>query len=446
MAATFRGEFAGAALSAAVACACALSGRAAEAGAAVPDLSGELEFVCNPNALRWPNPEGGHVRARAVTSMYVRDGAAYVSGGEWNDNLGPCPIWSIDLATGTFRDEYDAGTERIDVFAEDRDGRLYAPYVDIKERHPEIGSFCVRETNGAWRAMKVWPKHQFPPGSFDNATMDSEGYAVHTWDLAVWKDRVFTAGYGIAWGEVGSDSVMSNATTSLATPHKTVSVVSNGVEVGTAGGYHYHRFMCFLPFEDDLFCLPQNYRCRYDPSAADMEVWRFDEATGQFVCDMVPWSEAAPGLDGQGGWFRPWHPVRLSGRTLYLMGAPSAAAPYPFVLCSAVAEGRRIKAVHVDLGGMRAQSVLVAGGRAYALAWERRDDDVLHAVWESSDGISFRRRFSFGFKRIMTAFALHGGCFYFCAGGRFPPMDAGVSGDIYRLRDPGGDGPRETRQ
>ena len=401
------------------------------------DLAASLEFVCNPNKLRWAGSSDIHESARMMSELHVRGNLIYTSGGEWTENSGPCPIWAVDPVSGFAFDDYDAASERVDCFVEDSSGRLYAPCIDQDENDPERGSFFRKELDGTWRAMKVWPDvtKQFSAEDFDSG-MISQGYAIHTWGLSIWKGRVFTAGYGIAWGEVGSDAVMSNATTCLTSPHRTVEIVTNGVTVGTAGGWHYHRFRAFLPFEDDLFCVPYNFRYYYDPSVSGMEVWRFDEDSGQFVCSTNEWSEVAPGLENFGGTFFPRSPVRFVGRTLYLMDVDSSAAPDPYALCSAVAENRRIKARHVDLGGMWPQSIIVHGDVVSVLAWMADGDKIMHTVWESTDGLSFHRRLVFRFERQMTAFAYHDGCYYFGAG-RFLGEDATcASGDIYRLRDP----------
>ena len=403
------------------------------------DLSTSLEFVCNPNKLRWSGSSNADIQSRMMSSMHVRSNLIYTSGGEWTENKGPCPIWAVDPVSGFVFDDYDAASERIDYFVEDSAGRLYAPCID-QNNDPERGSFFRKGLDGTWQAMKVWPNvtKQFSADDFDSG-MISQGYAIHTWGLSIWKGRVFTAGYGIAWGEVGSDAVMSNATTCLTSPNRTVEIVTNGVTVGTVGGHHYHRFRTFLPFEDDLFCLPYNFRYYYDPSVSGMEVWRFDEGSGQFVCSTNEWSEVAPGLENWSGTFFPISPVRFAGRTLYLMDTESSNAPDPWALCSAVAENHRIRAQHVDLGGMWPQSIIVRGDVVSVLTWKTVGGKIMHTVWESTDGLSFRRRLVFYSDHRMTAFAYHDGCYYFGVGwrpeGGFLYLDS-VAGDIYRLRDP----------
>lgn len=66
---------------------------AAAAAADVPDLTADMEPLCNPNATRWT---ASQPMARAATSIGVCDGRLFVSGGDWDANLGPCPIFAVD--------------------------------------------------------------------------------------------------------------------------------------------------------------------------------------------------------------------------------------------------------------------------------------------------------------------------------------------------------------
>ena len=73
------------------------------AAADVPDLTAQMEYLCNPNASRWT---ASQPLARAATSLGVCDGKLFVSGGDWDDNLGPCPIFSVDPYTGAYVKEF----------------------------------------------------------------------------------------------------------------------------------------------------------------------------------------------------------------------------------------------------------------------------------------------------------------------------------------------------
>ena len=73
----------------------------------VPDLTDSMEAMCNPNATRWT---ASQPLARAATSLGACDGKLFVSGGDWDDNLGPCPIFSVDPYRGAYATAFDSGT------------------------------------------------------------------------------------------------------------------------------------------------------------------------------------------------------------------------------------------------------------------------------------------------------------------------------------------------
>lgn len=436
----------------------------------VVDASDSLEFLCNPNMVRWSSTSTKDMQqARPMKSLYFFNGLIYTSGGNANSNLGPCPIWAVDPVSGVFVDEYDAASDRLDWFAEDSAGRLYTPYIDIREACPEHATFARRGLDGKWQPMQIWPdiKGQYLADEGQNFSV--QGYAVHTFDLVAWKGRIFTSGYGLAWGWEGSDEVMSNATTCLTSPHVFVTNTATGengeVVTNTQCYAHGHRFYSFLPFENDLFCLPQNpdYPPSYDP-----EVWRFDEATGQFVLEPYKWDEIAPGITDMNNYWRiPGHATSFADRVLYRIDTGTR-----YVLCSAAVENHRIRVECIDLGDEWPQSIIKLGDRvavltsaepplltlAYVLSGKPRPKvgeiwGSKMTVWESSDGLNFRRRLVFrSMIRDFTAFAYHDGCWYFGTGAYrakrgvmsvsgtvgledLPPGDDNT-GDIFRLRDP----------
>lgn len=428
----------------------------------VEDCSKSLEFLCNPNMARWSGTSDQDNKARMMTSLYVHNGRIYTSGGDWNANIGPCPVWAVDPVTGVFVDEYDAASERLDWFVEDSAGRLYTPFTDISEKCPEQAAFARRGLDGKWRPMQIWPgiEGQIPVSMFDSPAQFNQGYAVHTWGLAAWKGRIFTAGYGIAWGWEGSDEVMSNATTSVTTPNITYAITNDNNEVVASYTFeHCHRFKSFLPFENDLFCLPMNryniYGYKRDP-----EVWRFDEGTGQFVPESYEWDEIAPMNWLQDSWVSPIHQTIVAGRMLYIMASEFVQAPSSGPLYSAVVENHRIRAERITLVGENPRAIIRRGDHVAVMTSRRSTPakvgdlwgwDV--SVWESADGLNFRRRFVLrSMVRDFTAFAYHDGCWYFGSGNNrarratvvsrmgidTEPLPDGDdnSGDIYRLRDP----------
>ena len=373
----------------------------------VVDASDLLEFLCNPNMVRWQNTTYYY----RLGPLHFFNGLIYTSGGDVNGNVGPCPIWAVDPVSGAFVDEYDAASEQLGWFAEDSAGRLYTPYYDIREGYPEQAIFARRGLDGKWEPMQVWPDIR---GQYEDEEGNDriEGYAVHTYEVAAWKGRIFTGGLGITWGWEGSDSVMSNAS------------------VFIKQAYSFPRF---IPFENDLFCT-----CNYPYRMFNCETndtYRFDEATGQFV--VMPHdesSELSPAPAGYSETVSGYHyykryvssvPFRFKGRTLYRGGFN--------YLYNAVAEDHRIRAELIDSVGP-IMAVVPKGDSVAVLKRQQIYDNTgkwrwRFAVLESSDGFQFSMRFvfylGFGDYSAVIPFAYHDGCYYL----------GFSSGDIYRIRD-----------
>ena len=400
---------------------------------APPDYTHLLKPLCNPNKTRWDNPE--HAKARPITSLFTHGGRIYLSGGEWNANLGPCPIWSVDPASGEFTNEYSAATERIDWFREDNSGRLYAQCTDICERCPDKGPFFRREANGAWGVPAQPPPCQFPAEDFSGATMAAQGYAVHTWDLAIWKGRVFTAGYGIGWMPLDSTGVLSNATVCLEHPHGKALVITNGVIASEKVKYHSQRFYSFLPFDDALFCytlFKPNGRDR--DGVFEIDEWRFDEASGQFT----PQTNL---LNNVGCGNAMFHVTKVGKRLLYGCGSTSATCFTNLVLYSAACVGgATVKAERIDLGGMPVACIApMEGGQAAVVTCAGEGDggkgSFKSVLWTTSDGLDYKPLFSLSTPFRITCAALCDGAWFFGALGE-DESGEDVTGGLYRCSPP----------
>lgn len=394
-----------------------------------PDLTHRLEALCNPNRSYWSKPE--HAKARPITSLFTHGGRIYLSGGEWDANLGPCPIWSVDPATGEFTNEYSAATERIDWFREDDSGRIYAQCTDICERSPNQGPFFRRNANGAWDVPAQPPHCQFPAEDFSSATMAAQGYAVHTWDIAIWRGRIFTAGYGIGWMPLDSSGALSNATVCLDHPHGKFTVITNGVIASEKVKYHRQRFYSFLPFDDALFCYTLfNGNGRERDGVREIDEWRFDEATGQFT----PQTNL---LQNVGSGSAMFHVTKVGKRLLYGCGSTSATCPTNLVLYSAACVGgTTVKAERIDLGGMPVACLTpMESGRVAVVSCareEERNGTFKSVLWTTSDGLAFEPQFSLATPFRITCAACCGGTWFFGALGE-DESGEDITGCLFRL-------------
>lgn len=404
----------------------------------VPDMTGGMQFLCNPNKSRWSTTSANDGRSRAMTTIVPYNGKLYVSGGCWDPNMGYAPIFAVDPAAGSYVREYQAGSERFDYFREDSAGRLYAPVTDQHEDGPNWGALFRRDLDGEWKCLKNIPRGSHPSGIWGN--LDNQGYAIHTWDLCCWKGKVFTAGYGIAYGAEGSNDTMRDATPCTSTNY-------------TASGTT-RRFKAFLPFADDLFCIP------FTTTSYPFEEWRFNQSTGEFTCEERPWSEIAPDFTSadraisSGGYAAPCLTTPYKDRVVYILGYEHVDAPKPLCLYSAENVDHHVKSTKINLGsGVFPFCVTKYSTRhgdevlnVLAAQFDSSDRTVVNSVWESRDGVSFEKLFTFKTGQQASAIARTDEGFFVGIGWRFATAwnlackdgssgNAGddVSGDIYKI-------------
>ena len=423
---------------------------AATAAATCPDLTSSLEFVCAPNVERWPSSEV----ARHVPDLCLYQGKIYQSGGEWEYNSGPCPIFAIEPYTGNWVQEWSAGTDATYDFHEFSDGRLYLSAVDIKERdwdngqteaESHEGSHFRREADGNWRAYET----ACTKGNISNwFGFEYQGYRTHNWDMAEYKGYTFICGYGISGSTNWCETEMFNATPSLTSIFRSNMIL--------------RRFYSFLVFDDDIFCFARQSSGGSDFASKAWEEWRWDETQNpkQFVKQDAPWSDVAPGVtkdmidyfglgssfdfgDEGATWF--WHPTKFGSRVLYILGAERYNIA-PIAAFSAVNQNHHVKAVKIDLGGddVRPYDIFAADDAVYIVAAKGTSTSttVENSVWKSTDGVNFTKLFAFTATRPASAICYADGFFYFGMGANkytknaWASLGEDISGRIYRVRVP----------
>ena len=415
-----------------------------------PDLTSSLEFVCAPNVERWPSSEV----ARHVPDLCLYQGRIYQSGGDWENNGGPCPIFAIEPYTGNWEQEWIAGADATYDFHEFSDGRLYLSAVDIRERdwnngqteaESHEGSHFRREADGNWRAYET----ACTKGNISNwFGFEYQGYRTHNWDMAEYKGYTFICGYGISGSTNWCETEMFNATPSL------TSIFRSGMIL--------RRFYSFLVFDDDIFCFARQSSGGSDFASKPWEEWRWDETQNpkQFVKQDAPWSDVAPGVtkgmidyfglgsnydlgDEGSTWF--WHPTKFGSRVLYILGAERYNI-VPIAAFSAVNQNHHVKAVKIDLGGddVRPYDIFAADDAVYIVAAKGTSTSttVENSVWKSTDGVNFTKLFTFTATRPASSLCYADGIFYFGMGANkytknaWASLGEDISGRIYRVRVP----------
>ena len=423
---------------------------AATAAATCPDLTSQLENLGNPNASRWTS---GSTFTRNVPDLFPYKGKIYTSGGDWENNGGPCPIFAIDQYTGEWAQEWIAGTEATCEFKEFSDGRLYLPAIDIRERdwdnqtakEAHQGSHFRLEADGVWREYET----ALGKGNISQwLGFEYQGYRVHNWDMAEYKGYTFICGYGISGSTNWCETPMYNATPTL------TSALRSGLKL--------RRFYSFLVFDDGIYnftCQPSNGS---NFKSTPWEEWRFDESDGTFKKQDASWDDIAPGVtadmltfanqefngggfldDGPNVWL--WHPTRFGSRTLYILGGERYSI-VPVAAFSSVNQNNHVKATKIDLGGndVHPFDICVADGAAYIVAAQGSSSSstVENSVWKSTDGVNFSKIFTFTATRPASAICYCDGMFYFGMGSdkwlkkSWGSLGEDIAGRIYRVRLP----------
>jgi hypothetical protein len=421
-------------------------------GWTAPDLTSSLECIGNPAYGRWP----GSSISRHVQDLHPYRNRIYTSGGEWGNNTGPCPCFAIDpWSVNVSTNEFDAGTDAIYEFKEFSDGRLYTSAVDIHEYAANEGHMFRRDLDGEWKAYK-----NCHYGSITN--LAPQGYYTHNWDFTEYKDKIFVCGYGISSSTNRCETKMSDVTPTLKSCWRKLAPASwttpAGAQYSAPYGYQmYRRFCAFLPFENDLFCIPtQKTAWKSIQTWNDWEEWRWDEAASRFACQTNAWSSLAPGLtDEMFDFFsfssgtadlQLWHPTKFKDRVLYVLGGHNYNIT-PVAGFSAVCENHRVRATRIDLGSAAvrpfdifatADAVYLAAAEAGATATK-----VTNSVWKSTDGVAFTKLFTFTSSSHSSALCYFDGWFYLGMGARdcvktgWPKLTGSdLSGQIFRVRLP----------
>ena len=378
---------------------------ATAAFAEAPDLTGSMQFLCNPNMSRWPTKSSNDGRARSMTTIVPYKGKLYVSGGCWDPNMGYAPIFAVDPATGEFKKEYPAGAERIDFFREGSDGCLYAGGLDVHERSPadKQGAYFRKDLDGTWSGLAA-----------------KVGSLMHVWDICCWKGYVYSAGYHICRAPESSPDKTTDA---LPGDYK------NTVKFSKLSGGTYgvdRRFYAFLPFKDDLFCIPYNYPYLDVREKNPFEEWRFSKSKGVFECTTRPWSEIAPNVDSTNPWCL--YSARNVNHHVKATKVNLGEGVYPFCIST-----------YTTKKGEKLLNVLAA-------QFDPTDRKVVNSVWESRDGVSFKELFTFKTDQQASAIARTDAGFFVGIGWRFTTLwklackdgASGTSGDdvsgaIYKI-------------
>ena len=416
------------------------------ADGAAPDLTDSLEFVGNPSLERWPTPGV----ANSVLDIEVNDDRLFFAGGDWSSNSGPLFMKSYDPYSGSFTNEYVAGTEGVDMFRTFSDGGLYCVAVDHLDKGPyENGYWFRRVKGGGWSAG-------FAEGARANFS--------HVYDLMEFGEWMMLCPGAVVGSRDGG---------------KTWKMFE--------GPDAKRQFDSLLRCGDELFCV-ESYSIDFgtgtDPAATPKSdpytrhgptVWRWNPASESFTGTLHPtWNDLAPGIVlgdcnlvstiesqvSRPGRF--WHTTPFKDRCLYVIGDEYSDRTYVVngksVTCKPVGTRPEIAvSAYARDGALKGDRIwlppktwpidfTVVGDTAYMLAFSYVSETqvVRHGVWKSTDGVDFEEILTVDYPQVMQSFDYHMGYFYFGvahqnAEPNLGPIKSGTkesAGDVYRVYCP----------
>ena len=119
---------------------------AACVGAAVTD---QIQYFANHAKYYFPKSDITNMAARCCSRIKAIGGRLYIGLGNYTYNTGPTPVIALSPQTGTFTNEFSAGTEAIDDFKVFSNGKVYVPSLDPREASSSIlGHFFIRSSTG----------------------------------------------------------------------------------------------------------------------------------------------------------------------------------------------------------------------------------------------------------------------------------------------------------
>ena len=410
------------------------------AALAATDVTSSLEYLFTPLGERYTGTGDSALHARGVHCLRYLDGRIFVGGGEWNDNTGPVPVYSITPgATPSLAHEYTPGSEAIEDFKKFSDGRVWTRATDAREHDENYGFFFARDTDANWTktANVDWnPFHQLVGGS------GAWGIYTHVWDFCEYKNNLYFAGYGIGGSSrwLTDDpnfsqkmySVTVNQTNLYYTYRSIVDysfTTNKSGEVSTNVNFETKQtlncFMALFPFENG--CVAAMHQC-YNTVAPELNtptIWRLDESTGKFAEDETTWDTFFGGwrfpdyeLKTSNNWCTLVHPFRVTpykGRCFYTV-VQSTAMSLPLGAFSATMDtSGKIASQRLVFENGYAHPIdfAVVGGNLYVMTVKRNTtSSIEHGIWKTHDGVSFEKLAVFTTDQYFESFTYAKGHFY----------------------------------
>lgn len=349
------------------------------------DVTAKLRDLGIPLAEQYPDDSEANIRARCSWDMTVFDGNLYVGCGDYDTNMGPVPVWSLDTATETWRAAVeplpDEHIKRYAVIGE----TLCILGTDSKGEW-DMGSFYTL-SDGEWKEHRVLPS------------------GIHCFDTVEYDGKLFF-GLGVNSGDY---PVVVSEDGETFSP---VPFLRDGAPLDTSASFvRVYNFCVYNGTLHAFLTLGEEGAIAYD-------VYRY-EANAFHYFSTPP-------------------EIFLRNYDIAYTGSYAGLATFVNGYCYYYSEDMtNFRPCRVEMSDL-ACDMMVLDGTLYALAYTVLEDGYESAVYASQDGKEFTKLFYFRDEIPANRFAYADGTFYFSMGRYYDAASSKVGQVLafdYRLKD-----------
>ena len=412
------------------------------------DVTDQLQYFANPAQHYFPKTDLTNMSARCCRCLKAINGRLYVGMGDYTYNTGPTPIVALSPQTGTFTNEFSAGTEAIDDFKVFSNGKVYVPSLDPRESNKSImGHFFIRSSTGD---NATWSIYKKIPDGVANTINSSTCIYTHCWDLAEFGGKIHFAGYGTASATLSGSTMGTFSDTCPTFDPDEWDTILQWIE--SKGKWQYstrsrtdlRRIYSFLEVDGVLYAMPNN---KFAPghdgtpvtswdnvtyNTSDTYLFRYSPDTGLFSPETNAWTRILPstGLNdalftdtSSNGYASPVSTPMIVERTLKTSTGKSyyiatmRYRPLGVYRATISSADNKLSSQKIDLGSNTwPADIIEADGKVRILAFSfdsSSTTNIVNKVFESSDGESFTESFRFNHRQIAASFEHLDNTYYF---------------------------------
>ena len=358
-----------------------------EPGAEITELgnvTSEMILLGNPLKQKYKD-DTERVYARNVWDMHAFDNKIYFGSGNssnWGPapNAGPAVLWSYDVASQSFIEEYKTGDEQIHLIRE-FDNQLYIPGHDSRISGWEQGNY-YRLESGEWKMYHI-------------------ANAIHVYDMYKWDGKLFIS---ILSSDSKANSIFISGDDGKSWNPTYCRYIPSSNPNGEEREYPYRgRLYNMFPMQGKLYVSPMLHYSGKD------NVFSLNAAVGTTPLFLGITKPA--GLSK-----RMERQVVFQNRTVYILAVANNDHQYlPLVLGAATDWQTAARLALPE--GVLSRDIMVKNGRLIVLTSKQNGNSYINSVLTTSDisseNVQWKELFRFDAGAFARSFEYLNGVFYF---------------------------------